>query len=240
MKRIGIMTLIVMLSGILLTSCSGSKSGKVKNDLTRENLKGKVKSIESRFYNVVDDPSSTVKGTEVSSRKITTQYDVKGNTTEYISLNTHDVPYPSRTYKYDERGNCIEIVFPQQDYYPESKNTDFKYDELGNQIEYKSYDMSGSLKLKWKNKFDEKGNKIESKSYTKGIFGSLTNRTTYQYDEKGNVIEMSNYLPNSSLNYKLTYKYDKFDEKGNWVSRVIQDNSSSSNQEEERQIEYYE
>ena len=185
--------ILVILSVLYLVSCNQSEK---KNDLTEENLKGKVKSITENTYEAVDKFGQIEKGNVlVDSSAVYTDdgrfkiYNEKGNKIEENYYNSNGRLYSKATYKYDEKGNMIEDNFYDSD--------------------------DGSLIYKNTYKYDEKGNKIEEYHYDED--GKFAYKYTYKYDEKGNNIEKNNYDSNGRLDSKHTYEYDK---NNNWTQRI--------------------
>ena len=203
--------ILVILSVLCLVSCNQSEK---KNDLTEENLKGKVKSITENTYEAVDKFGQIEKG------------DVLVDSSAVYTDDGH--------FKiYNEKGNKIE-----ENYYNSNgrliyKNT-YKYDEKGNIIEENYYNSNGRLYSKATYKYDEKGNMIEDNFYDSDN-GSLIYKNTYKYDEKGNNIEKNNYDSNGRLDSKHTYEYDK---NNNWTQRIEYKNTIP-HRITERIIEYY-
>ena len=196
---------------LCLVSCNQSEK---KNDLTEENLKGKVKSITENTYEAVDKFGQIEKGNIlVDSSAVYTDdghfkiYNEKGNKIEENYYNSNGRLYSKTTYKYDEKGNNIEDNFYDSD--------------------------DGSLIYKNTYKYDEKGNKIEEYHYDED--GKFNYKYTYKYDEKGNNIEKNNYDSNSRLDSKYTYEYDK---NNNWTQRIEYKNTIP-HRITERIIEYY-
>ena len=196
---------------LCLVSCNQSEK---KNDLTEENLKGKVKSITENTYEAVNKFGQIEKG------------DILVDSSAVYTDDGH--------FKiYNEKGNKIE-----ENYYNSNgsliyKNT-YKYDEKGNMIEDNFYDSNdGSLIYKNTYKYDEKGNKIEEYHYDED--GKFNYKYTYKYDEKGNNIEKNNYDSNGKLDSKYTYEYDK---NNNWTQRIEYKNTIP-HRITERIIEYY-
>ena len=207
MKKI----ILVILSVLCLVSCNQSEK---KNDLTEENLKGKVKSITENTYEAVDKFGQIEKGDIlVDSSAVYTDdghfkiYNEKGNKIEENYYNSNGRLYSKTTYKYDEKGNMIEDNFYDSD--------------------------DGSLIYKNTYKYDEKGNKIEEYHYDED--GKFNYKYTYKYDEKGNNIEKNNYDSNGRLDSKYTYEYDK---NNNWTQRIEYKNTIP-HRITERIIEYY-
>ena len=203
--------ILVILSVLCLVSCNQSEK---KNDLTEENLKGKVKSITENTYEAVDKFGQIEKGDVL---------------VDSSAVYTDD----GRFKIYNEKGNKIE-----ENYYNSNgsliyKNT-YKYDEKGNKIEENYYNSNGRLYSKTTYKYDEKGNMIEDNFYDSDD-GSLIYKTTYKYDEKGNIIEENHYDSNGRLDSKYTYEYDK---NNNWTQRIEYKNTIP-HRITERIIEYY-
>ena len=210
MKKI----ILVILSVLCLVSYGQlEKKSEKKNDLTEENLKGKVKSITENTYEAVDKFGQIEKG------------DVLVDSSAVYTDDGH--------FKiYNEKGNKIE-----ENYYNSNgsliyKNT-YKYDEKGNKIEENYYNSNGRLYSKTTYKYDEKGNKIEEYHYDED--GKFNYKYTYKYDEKGNNIEKNNYDSNGRLYSKYTYEYDK---NNNWTQRIEYKNTIP-HRITERIIEYY-
>ena len=206
MKKI----ILVILSVLCLVSCNQSEK---KNDLTEENLKGKVKSITENTYEAVDKFGQIEKG------------DILVDSSAVYTDDGH--------FKiYNEKGNKIE-----ENYYNSNGSliykTTYKYDEKGNKIEENYYNSNGRLYSKTTYKYDEKGNKIEEYHYDED--GKFNYKYTYKYDEKGNNIEKNNYDSNGRLDSKYTYEYDK---NNNWTQRIEYKNTIP-HRITERIIEYY-
>ena len=230
--------ILAILSVLCLVSCNQSEK---KNDLTEENLKGKVKSITENTYEAVDKFGQIEKGDIlVDSSAVYTDYgrfkiyNEKGNKIEENYYNSNGSLDFKDTYKYDEKGNKIEKNRYNSDgslYY----KVTYKYDGKGNKIEVNHYDSNGSLILKYTYKYDENGNKIEECWYNED--GSLIVKFTPKYDENGNMMEVNNYDSNGSLHKKFTYKYE-YDKNNNWTQRIEYKNTIP-NSITERIIEYY-
>ena len=214
MKKI----ILATLSVLCLVSCNQlEKKTEKKNDLTEENLKGKVKSIKETPYDAIEKFGQLEKGDvsySVFFPSSFTIYNEKGNKIEVNGYNPDGSLYSKTTYKYDEKGNKIEKNTYKYDGSLNYKTT-YKYDEKGNKIEKNNYYYSGRLDSKTTYKYDEKGNNIEENIYYYDGYGY---KTTYKYDEKGNKIEKNIDGSVDRLGYKYTYKYD---EKGNTIEQNI-------------------
>ena len=207
MKKIMISNTFSVIFGILWPI---RKKSEKKNDLTEENLKGKVKSIKETLYEAVDKFGQIEKG---------------------------NVLYDAFTFPftiYDEKGNNIEENHYDSDGRLSYKYI-YKYDKKGNNIEENHYDSDGRLDSKYIYKYDEKGNKIEENRYDSN--GRLSQKTTYKYDEKGNTIEKNDYDSDGRPAENYSYKYE-YDKNNNWTQRIEYKNTIPV-YITERIIEYY-
>ena len=104
MKKI----ILAILSVLRLVSCKQSEK---KNDLTEENLKGKVKSIKETPYEAVDKFGQIEKGNVLYDDGTSfTIYNEKGNIIEenhYDSNGRLDSKY---TYEYDKNNNWTQRI----------------------------------------------------------------------------------------------------------------------------------
>ena len=154
---------------ILATLSASCNQSEKKNDLTEENLKGKVKSIKETTYKAVDKFEQIEKG------------DVLNN---YFNI-------------YNEKGNKIEDNFYDSDGNLSSKDT-YEYDEKGNKIEENWYNSDGSLDSKYTYKYDEKGNIIEENYHNSNGRLYEKHTYKYEYDKNNNWtqrIEYKNTIP---------------------------------------------
>ena len=224
MKKI----ILATLSVLCLVSCKQSEK---KNDLTEENLKGKVKSIKGNTYEAIDKFGQIEKGDVLDA--YFNIYNEKGNKIEDNSYDSDGSLEYKYTYKYDKKENKIEENF--YIYGGLNSKSIYKYNEKGNKIELNVYDSDGRLVSKYTYKYDEKGNMIEENWYNSD--GRLNSKTTYKYDEKGNNIEENNYDSDGRLGKNYTYKYE-YDKNNNWTQRIEYKNTIPVNITE-RIIEYY-
>lgn len=132
--------ILVILSVLCLVSCNQSEK---KNDLTEENLKGKVKSITENTYEAVDKFGQIEKGDIlVDSSAVYTDdghfkiYNEKGNKIEENYYNSNGSLIYKNTYKHDKNVNIIEECRYNKFGRLREKDT-YKYDENGNNIEKK-------------------------------------------------------------------------------------------------------
>ena len=150
--------ILVILSVLYLVSCNQSEK---KNDLTEENLKGKVKSITENTYEAVDKFGQIEKGNVL---------------VDSSAVYTDD----GRFKIYNEKGNKIE-----ENYYNSNgrliyKNT-YKYDEKGNIIEENHYDSNGRLDSKYTYEYDKNNNWTQRIEYKNTIPRRITERIIEYY-----------------------------------------------------------
>ena len=101
----------------------------------------------------------------------------------------------------------------------------YKYDSVGNVSEEAWYQSDGSLWIRYVYKI--KGNQKEELVYSRD--GSLNQKYVYTLDNNGNEIEMLTYdTEKNKLEGKETYKYLKFDAKGNWTKKITSEGDEES------------
>lgn len=185
------------------------------------------------------------------------KYDDNGNLIEeYCSNFNEDSTKDSKTYVYDLWGNRTEICI--YSFYDDTlrhkiENT---YDYKNNIIDSTVYEL-GIYKYQRIYKYDQNNFLIEEERINNE--GNIIEKTTYKYDDKGNQIELENFFSNEKLvryyddkrmvrevkSYnskgiveRTTNFHYRYDEKGNWVEKIITiDNIPSYI--EEREIEYF-
>jgi len=248
------------------SSCQNVNLGQQRNDLSKENLKGKVKTVKSYLYKGIDKFGKLSKG-KMTSKSIVS-YNEKGIEIENVSFTMFEDQDFKMNYKstsvYNDKGYKIEC----NEYDLDNGNKligkiVYIYDNNGNNIEVKSYDRDGKITGKSIFKYDSRGNKTEQQSNEKDnyqyqktmkydnrdniveeqiyiISNNLKRKVVYKYDDNGNEIETETYL-NGKFEWSSSTKYEGFDEKGNWTTSIWSMNTSDDNSVtiKEREIEYY-
>ncbi|MCD8408896.1 hypothetical protein [Tenacibaculum finnmarkense] len=134
---------------VLLTAFSCNNQKKEKTDLTKENLKGKVKSYTEISYKAIERFGTIEKGERLKSIQI----------------------------KYNNKGNKIETSYYSLDGSLSSKHI-YKYDNKGNKIEMSSSNSFGKKSkyiYKYDN-FDKKGNWTKKITFKNGIPDKILER----------------------------------------------------------------
>ena len=241
----------------LFFSCSDKK-----NSLSEENLKGKVKSVDTYTYSAKEKFGENVTDELEDVEK--NKYNKDGNLIEIAFYDEDGELYYKIKSKYDD-GNLIESA----SYYDEGElisKFKFKYDD-GNIIGSTEYDDDGELTAEWKYKYDD-GNIIRRASYDKE--GELSVEFKFKYDDEGNQIEQAKYDEDGELRSKLKYKYDddgnrveyktifyglgdkstttykykykEYDKQGNWIEREEREEENGTLKIwkiSKREIKYY-
>lgn len=204
---------------------------RLKSDAEDEELKGKVKTVETETEDLSGTwadgkrkPSSTSYYNEKGYLTKRESYDYRGN------LDTITV------YGYIDGDRVSSSKYIEHEYNPPpmmmaptapgqakpkydsrySYKFKFKYDDKRNLIEKTWYSNDGSLWLRYVYNF--KGNQKEELVYSKD--GSLNQKYIYALDAKGNEIEETVYeTKDDSVRSKYSYVYE-FDPKGNWTKRT--------------------
>ena len=239
---------------IFLFSCS-----RPANDLSKQKLHGKIKSVTSSNYSVVEKFGEVEKDT--LDGKSVFIYNDKGYATECNVYNPDGSLYWNMKHKYDDENNNVE-----QDLYSANgsllRKSVFKYNDDGDMIE-ESDIYSGSLTEKHVCRYDNNHHLTERKSYYKdgslwqkiiytyndndnvkqsidSTYSSSNNsqrKYTYEYDDKDNLIEQQ-ITEDDGSSAKQVYKYPEYDKKGNWTRQITFENDKPT-VIIERTIEYY-
>lgn len=170
------MKALVLIMGLFVFGHS-----EIKNDLSRQNLKGKVRTVIHCqfpvFYGQIDTDWSTI---------YVFKYDERGNQVE-------DADYT---------GGSFITGFGKLNH-----KRIYKYDDNGNQTEVYEYNPDGTVSQKVVYEYDNNGNRIGRKNYTPD--GKLWRRSVFKYNDRGQQVTCDKYSADSVLLEQLTYKYDE-------------------------------
>ena len=208
-----------------------------------ENLLGKVKTLISVNFNVIDKFERIKKG-DITYKEImifnengyliekmwgliekrdgsfghcTYSYDNKENMIDLKSYNSDGSLKYQDTYMYDYKGNMIE----ENQSFGRVKTT-YKYNDNGDKIEGECF-SNGFMKFTWKFYYDDKCNLIEE--YICIPFPKTDRKNIYKYDSNGKMIEAIHYKYDGDLDFKETSKWCN---KGNLIERNINYSDGSS------------
>jgi YD repeat-containing protein len=236
MKRTAIYLLIV----ISLFYCAPGEKNDLEqrknNDLQRENLQGKVKSVKSKYY----DPSYEImKGEEVEERTkapfyvTSITYDKQGNRVEYIGYPEGELKLTVKTkYSHSDDGKTSEASFYNETGTFISRTVE-RYNEQGHKIEGISYNSNGKVTVRITTKSTQDGNAVEY--ITEDFEQSSKRRSTRKYDKEGNLIEERHWGKDGFI---TTFKYDDEDYGGNYLKEIVYHDGNVT-RIIKKEIEYY-
>lgn len=217
----------VTILAIMLLAFSNEK---VKNDLVRANLKGKVKSIIEYDYETAQKDVIIQKA--YLNRKREYSYDKKGMELEESMYNSEGIL--QLKYKYAWETNKKQI---QETTYSINGNlsnkTIFEFDEQGNKRDGISY---GSINTKYTFKTNTQGEIIEQIISTESAEFLL--KFTNNYNSNGDIIEKISYNSDGNISTKSIFTHQEYDKNKNWIKRTEAENGKIISLTE-RVLEYY-
>lgn len=199
---------------------------KKKNDLQRENLNGKVKSVTEYGY------SGQIHRAHRYTFSIS-RFDEKGNCTEKLYLTGDSVLMRSSSFKRNALGQAIEEKVVNV-----NGELDFryvsKYDLNGNESKTCSFrkDYDG---LCFYYQYNKEGLRIKDR---RGEMNSEPTLVDYKYDSLGNVIQEIRQSFSLKQTDTTNYTYEKFDLENNWIQQTSHFRKSC-NSYCVRRIDYY-
>ena len=112
--------------------------------------------------------------------------------------------------RYDSEGKIVEIVFYDEDNWPDSRQI-YHYDSEGRREEMLVYDENDQLEYRTTYSYDSEGRLVEEMLvYDEN--DQLAYRTTYSYDSEGRLVEESIFDKDGNLEDKTTQDYDSEEE----------------------------
>lgn len=252
--------IIAALAVSLLACNSDQRTIQVRNntDLIRQNLKGKVQTLDDRTVNLDSigrsKADSTVNTTSFNEEGYVTNYtskDSSGKTIfeQTISRNadgtfsevkdTKDGKLISRLVSEIDKngkysgGKTYDSTGKQDGYY-----TGLKTNEYGIVYAGKEHFMNGNIKATFDSKYE--GAHLVGNTYTDST-GKTNYENTVKLNEKGDAIEEHSTTreKDSTKTQHLTYKYDSYDDKGNWTQRTTYNDKGKPTVILRRTITYY-
>src|ERR1035437_6739309 len=123
-------------------------------------------------------------------------------------------------WKYDEKGNAIEMRFYYQPIDQIYSHYFQKFDERGFRTEVKVIDRQGLISTWVSYLMDDKGNSIQDTTYKPD--GSIDNikKHSYRYDDNGKMIGFDDYPDFVPDGFGETYEYE-YDHNGSWIKKII-------------------
>jgi hypothetical protein len=206
MKALSLTFLLVV--GALL---SGAQ---VKNDLVRQKLKGKIKSITELEYSP---------GKDTLRWKVTYNYNKEGDLLGFETFSTEGTLFSKSVCNYNDSGKLKD----QERFKADGSlfdRTTYTYDWRGNKAEEHDYDASGTEFQKVSFRYDGRGNRINKDCFNE--YGALFLKCNYKFDADGNEIEAKEYDSHHGLRFVITYEYSDDDNMGNWLTRSTYKNDN--------------
>ena len=250
-----------MIVSVLIFSCNESKKEIPKNaDMLADNLKGKVEqTIDSTFKT----DSTGKMGEQDSCCVVTQKYDENGYATENTSVNKNGTENYKTTFTHDDKGNIqniknakngktlssISVQLDKDGKYSTAKSldsndkmdfyyTDLTQNDYGQLTSFKQFKSDSTLKMSVASTFDKQlftGNSVKDSS------GKETYSSKITLDDKNNVVENATkeVTKDSAINKTIKYRYDSYDDKGNWTQRTEMDENGKPVKVVKRTITYY-
>ncbi len=257
MKKILFLSMVTLFA----LSCNQKKEETPKNaDVLADNLKGKVEQTRETDYKtdstgkVGEQDSCCVVGAKYNEQGYILEYtsDNKAGTEKEKEVFTHDqngVMKDLKNTKNDKPVGTIIIAADKDGKYTgatESDSadkmsfyyTDIKQNDYGQLTSLKKYNKDSSLNSTMTSIFDKQ---IFKSTEVKDSLGKLSYSSAVKLDDKNNVVEKSTRtVTKDSTTDKVTrYKYNSFDDKGNWTERTEMDESGKPLKITKREITYY-
>ena len=240
MKKI----LFIVSAVFLLSACKSKEKGADKakfNDLTNENLKGNITSIEETPYKTdsagkigemdsccigmaeIDNNGNYLKWTEKDSKgtvKNQSAYERYEDGLWKSSKDTKDgKPSSSMETKRDDKGQYNWAAQYDSPGKLDKYYTGITQNEFGQVLTWKEYDKDSVFRQEGMSVYDKS---MQTSFTMKDSTGKVKTSITNKYNDKGEQTESSNTtITKETTKTELTkYTYDSHDEMGNWTQRT--------------------
>lgn len=218
MKKI-ILLLPIMLVMLATTGCSSNK----KNDLTSENIKGNVKTIEQTTYKAqfVDSVATKMDTVLLLSKA---EFDNKGFKTNFSEYEGDGRVKAEYKFKYNKNGQRIESLMFNENGEPIGKLV-HSYDGKEN-TQTDNFNADGEFLFRYTYPKDVEEGTLQTIVSDKN--GEMTYKYVLTLDDKGNHKTMIIYDENGDAYSNSTFDY-QFDHNDNWILMTeIMDNNPRS------------
>jgi hypothetical protein len=255
---------IIFLSAIAiaaLASCNEQGKEAPKNtDLAIDNLKGNVEQTIATDYKV--DSAGTV-GEQDSCCVVTSRYDKNGYITEYNSVNKSGTENNKQAFTHYDNGamknilitkngnttSSISIQTDKDGKYATAQEmdsanklthyyTDLGENDYGAITSMKRFNADSTLSSTMTNTYNQA---IYTGGEQKDSTGKVTFSSSVKLDDKNNIIENTTetVTKDSTIHNVEKYKYDSYDDKGNWTQRTKMNKDGKPELVTKREITYY-
>ena len=261
MKKIS----FLLVASVFVISCNESKKETAKNtDWMADNLSGKVEQATDSTFKT----DSTGKPGELDSCCVSsTKYDEQGYSSGYTSVDKAGTDNEEGTFTHDEKGLFTGQKFTKNgkttgSLTVENKDgaytgaqsfdstgkmnfyyTDITANDYGRITGFKQYKPDSTLKSSMSFNYNNQFLKDQS---AKDSAGKETSTYAQTFDEKNNVIESTykeiktdSTKKDTTITTITKYRYDAFDDKGNWTQRTEMDKDGKPVKVVKRTITYY-
>lgn len=210
------------------------------SDQFKLNLKGKVKSINEKTFQIVHAGDASTSGKieqwflnsfneqgnkildiklkpdSTVDKKYSYSYNIEDRREEMAIYTADDLLNLKIVYQYDKLGNLTEDNSYDNNNRPLKKKV-YLYDNKGNIMEENILNTDGELIQKYRYVYNSSNQKAEINKYKAS--GELEQRVTRKYDNKGNETEVSEFSPEGNLISTTTNLY-QFDRRENWLKKT--------------------
>lgn len=251
------------IAALFILSCKNGKDETevAKNsDWNTQNLKGHVKSYEETSYTpdstgkigamdscCMDEEQYDEKGYNntwqskdskgnISSESVATRYD--GGELKDISIAANGKKWTSLTLQIDKNGKYTIV----QEFDTTGKLTSFYndlvQDEYGSTTAGTQHNPDSSIKITFASEYN-KG--TETAATVKDSTGKVTLTYKAELDDKGNIVKSTsvNTVKDSTTTTIRTFKYDSYDDAGNWTQRTTYNDKGKATKVLKRTYTYY-
>lgn len=212
-----------------------------KTSWQKDNLRGKVKSVESVSFQYVNKEGNMVKGEPLSNFNTLEEYNTKGFKISGKRFSREGKDVSRWKYFYDKDNYLLKVeVYNSENQLEELLK--YTYDTQHRKEEVTGYDAKGNLTGKQVAHYNVNGDKINELSFNEKdsfllnldvVYDDKQNVSEkkfedkdgkrvllkYVYDDKNNIAEENYYGDANQLYGQKRFSY-KYDSQGNWIERV--------------------
>lgn len=255
--------IFLILAGFFAVTCNDNDQTDAtpkNSDLIQQNLKGKIQHLEEEPYKV--DSIGKVRELDSCCIEIS-DFDEKGYLTRYHTKDGNQAIKDDFTYTRHENGlmkgwvkatdgkkkASLSIQLTKDGRYGDGQSydstgkmdayyTNVKDNEYNLVTEIKKYKPDSTLEFSWSHMYDKN---IWVSTTKTDSSGKIVVSRKAKNDEKGNIIELTriDVKKDSTTTRVTTYKYDSYDEEGNWTQRTEYNDKGRPVKIVKRNITYY-
>ncbi len=199
-------TLLYSLTLLILCSCS-TPPPTIENDLTRRNIKGRVKSYTESYFDT-QKKLNKVSISKTPHLKTVYEFNEGGILTSYSEYGASGRLEYVKRYKYNANGGVDTIEIKSASGGAMGMEI-FKYDDAGNMIDHYEFDGEGHILSSISRTYNDKGQVLEKEILAFDEYDPISSNTVYEYDKIGNVIKtVVTDLYTYEVSQQMEYTYD--------------------------------